>query len=176
MSQRLTRIVGILFALLATATARQLAPNLSGDWVIASAIATGTRAKVQGATPPENVEVRTSANTASGAAFNCGRQCTIVHRGETLTLREALLGSETQPAVTVSLQLDGRRHLVADSFSPGREIPVTAAWRGTTLEIVSTSGTGTITQTIALDGSELVVMTSDSREPRQRVTFRYKKR
>jgi hypothetical protein len=60
-----------------------------------------------------------------------------------LTIEKALLGSNATPAPPVTLDLDGRQRPVVDSFSPPRELPVTAAWSGNTIEITTATGRST---------------------------------
>jgi hypothetical protein len=149
--------------------AAQSRPNLSGNWVLVSATASGT-----GRGENSSGERPIKSNTASGAAFNCGRECTIVHKGQALTIDKALLASNPNPAPAVTLQLNGRQMSVLDSFNPPREIPVTAKWNGNKLEITSTMGRMT-TQLVTVDASELVVVTSSGTDG-PRVTLKYKKR
>jgi hypothetical protein len=120
------------------------------------------------------------ANTVSGAPFNCGRECTIVHKGQTLRIDRAYLASSSTPAPAVTLQLDGRETSVVDSFSPNRELPATAQWNGDQLKITSSidcfRGACTITQLVSIEATQLVVVTSSNTDGNQPVTFRYKKK
>jgi hypothetical protein len=122
-----------------------------------------------------SAERPTKVNTASGAAFNCGRECTIVHRGLTLTINDALLASNPQAAPAVTLQLNGRQMSVLDSFNPPAEIPATAAWKGNKLVITSSGTVRTTTQLLSIEASELIVITSTGTDA-PRVTLKYKKR
>jgi hypothetical protein len=156
--------------------AAQRAPNLSGDWVLVSATTSGARSnEPTGASPPGG-QTPTSTTTVSGAVFNCGRECTIVHKGGTLTVDKALLGSNTAAAPAVVLPFNGRQISVVDSFSPNREIPATAKWTGNKLTITSSPGSHTVTQVLALEATRLVVVTSVGRPGAQPVTFTYKKK
>ncbi len=121
-------------------------------------------------------QTQTTLTTVSGAAFNCGRECTIVHKGQMLMIDEALLGSDKTVAPTVTLHLDGRKISVVDSFNPQREIPVTAMWNGERLEIISSTGSRTVTQSVTLEAGELVVVTAFNRDAARPVTFRYRKK
>jgi hypothetical protein len=115
-------------------------------------------------------------NAVSGAGFNCGRECTIVHKGQTLTIAKALLGWDATPVPAVRLQLDGRQISVADPFTPNRQIPVTAKWNGDKLDITSSAGSYSVTQSVSITAGQLVVVTSVNRPAAQPVTFKYKKK
>ena len=152
----------------------QSAPNLSGDWVLATATASGGRSTGAGAAPQPAEERPTTSHTTSGAAFNCGRECRIVHKAQTLTVENALLASATSPAPAVTLQLNGQETSVVNSFGPGGQIPTTATWNGAKLEIASKMGPMGITQVLSMEGTQLVVVTSGDRGPR--TTLKYKKK
>lgn len=165
-------LVGVV-ALVPLSGLAQNRPNFSGDWVLVSATTSG--ASRGEATPsPAAGERPTQSNTASGAAFNCGRECSIVHKGATLAIDKALLASRTEAALAVTVQLDGRERPVPDSFNPGREIPAMATWSGGTLVITSKTGSITMTQRLSLVAAQLVVVTDDS-VSESRVTYKYKK-
>ena len=166
-------LAGVLVLLPVSATA-QSRPNLSGDWVLVSATTSGARGTGEAGTADASGERPIRSNTAGGAVFNCGRECTIVHKGQMLTIDKALLGSNTTPAPAVTLQVDGRPTSVLDSFSPNREIPVTAKWNGNKLEITGSTGSHTVTQLVFLDATQLVVVTSFDIAAAQPVTFIYK--
>jgi len=168
-------VLGLL-VLVPVSGAAQSRPNFSGDWVLLSATTSATRGTGEAGTSTAGGEKRIRSNTASGAAFNCGRECSIVHKGQALTIEKALLALQTTPAPVVKLQLDGRQISVVNSFSPDREIPVTAKWNGDKLEITSATGSGTVTQSLAIEAGQLVVVTSVHRHSAQPVTFRYKKK
>jgi hypothetical protein len=126
----------------------------------------------------------TSSTTISGAPFNCGLGCTITQKGQTLTIENAQLADfpgkdKTKPTPAVTLLVDGRERKVIDSFSPSREIPVTAAWEGTKVKVTTGStGVSTTTQVLSLEGKELIVSTAVSLygEPRSEVSYRYKRK
>jgi len=127
--------------------------------------------------------VPTKNDTISGAAFNCGRECTITHKGQTLTIDNAQLAdypgrdkSLRTPAVT--LHLDGRQDAVVDSFNPHLKISVTAKWQGHQLQIDSLRDPLAATQLISLDGTQLVVVSARflNGERRYEMTFKYKKK
>jgi hypothetical protein len=151
-------------------------PDFSGDWVLVKATTLGGRPSGKAVAPTTSDETSTSSNTLSGAAFNCGRGCTIHHKGQTLTVEAALLGSDVKPAPSVTLQLDGRRMSVIDSFSPKRQLPVTAKWNGAKLEITTSPGPYTVTQSLGVDAAQLVVVTSVDRPSERPVTLRYAKK
>jgi len=147
-------------------------PDFSGEWVLASATTSGSGGRGEAGTSKTTGERPTSSNVASGAAFNCGRQCSIAHKGQTLTIDKALLAADTTAAAAVTLHLDGRQVPVVDSFNPGRKIPATATWKGGKLEITST----VFTQLVSIEGAQLVVVTKDNHERSSPVTWRYKRR
>jgi hypothetical protein len=93
-----------------------------------------------------------------------------------LTLEKALLGSNATPAPPVTLDLDGRQRPVVDSFSPPRELPVTAAWSGDTIEITTATGRSmTTTQIVSIEVGQLVVVTRVNIADAAPVTLRYRK-
>jgi len=173
MFEALRPVLATLIALLVFVPDRgaaQRPPDLSGDWVLVSATSSGGRLRGGAEVPTARGEQRISANTVSGAPFNCGRQCTIIHKGRTLTVDRAYLASNATPAPTVMLQLDGRQRSVVDSFSPSREIPATAQWAGDRLKITSSTPT-------SLRGElTFVVVTSVNIDGDAPVTFKYKKK
>lgn len=157
--------------------AAQRRPDLSGHWVLVTATSPADRTTGRSGTPQASGEVHTTSNTVSGAAFNCGSECTIVQKGQMLTVDEgAHLASRPTPAPAVTLHLDGRQMSVVDSFNPRREIAVTAKWNGDKLEITSSTGLHTITQLVSIEATQLVVVTSVNIEADQPVTFKYKKK
>jgi hypothetical protein len=178
MSKMFREIVASLVAvavLVPLSGAAQRPPDLSGDWVLVTATTPAARTIGRSGTPQASGEVHTT-NTVSGAAFNCGSECTIVQKGQMLTVDKAHLASHPTPAPAVTLHLDGRQTSVVDSFSPRREIPVTAKWNGDKLEITSSTGLHTITQLVSIEATQLVVVTSVNIEADQPVTFKYKKK
>ena len=131
--------------------------------------------------PNARGEHRIAAFVFSGAPFNCGRECTIVHKGQTLRIDRAYLASDPTPAPAVTLQLNGRPRSVVDSFSPWREIPATAQRIGDRLKISSSTSTTsmgeyTITQFVFIEATQLVVVTSVNIDDFPPMTFRYKKK
>ena len=175
-------VVGLVLLPISGLAQRQ--PNLSGHWELVEALATGPGRDGTASDKPRP----TTSTTISGAPFNCGRGCTIVQKGQTLTIDNAQLAGgpkekgQTPPAVT--LHLDGRQAKVVDSFNwqAARELPVTARWDGSTVRIESvdhgTFATLTWTQLLSLEDGHLVVLTTSTRngESRWGTTFRYRKR
>jgi hypothetical protein len=168
-------LVGAL-AMVPMSSVAQRPPNFSGDWVLVSATSSGSRGTGGAETSMASGARSTMVNTTSGAAFNCGRECTIVHKGQTLTIDKALLAANPTAAPTVTLHLDGRQTPVVDSFNPSREIPTTAKWSGDKLQITSSSGSRAHIQLLSLDTAQLVVVTSYELEGSSPVTFRYRKK
>lgn len=167
--------LGSLLVLTPLQGAAQRPPDFSGDWVLASATTTGGRATAQsGKSEAGPTPIRS--NAVSGAPLNCGRECRIVHKGQMLTIEKAFLASRQTSAPAVVLQIDGRQRSVVDAFSPSREIPVTAKWNGAKLEVSGSTGAHTITQSVSVEGTELVVITSVNIDSASPVTFRYKKK
>jgi hypothetical protein len=167
--------VAVLVPVSGTAQRR---PDLSGHWVLVTATTTGGRTKEKSGTPKASGEVPTTSTTVSGAAFNCGSECTILQKGPTLTVDQAHLGSNPKPAPAVTLSLDGSQTSVIDSFNPDspRKIPVTAKWDGSKLEITSATGSHAYTQLVSIEAAQLVVVTSINIEGGQPLTLRYKKK
>jgi hypothetical protein len=168
-------LAGMLMLLPAIGSA-QNRPNFSGDWILVSATTTALRGAGEVTSAGEKTERPTRSNTASGAAFNCGRECSIVHKGATLTIDKAFLASNTAPAEPITLHVDGHLTTVADSCTPEREIPVSSKWNGDKLEVTSSTGTRTVTQMLSLDAAQLVVVTSIEGDLIPPVTFRYRKK
>jgi hypothetical protein len=159
--------------------AAQRSPDLSGHWVLASATsAGGGRTKEKSERPESSAEVPTRSTTISGAAFNCGTECTIVQKGQMLTVEKAHLASSPALAPTVTLHLDGRQMSVIDSFNPNprRPIPATARWNGDKIEITSSTGRHTITQLVSIEATQLVVVTSTDFDGDRPLTLRYKRK
>lgn len=158
--------VGVLAAPAAQGASR---PNLSGEWRLTSATTNMTRDGSTGEQP-----IRTYVFDYS--AFNCGRECRIVHKGSTLTIENALLeAGATAPSPTVTIEVDGRPHTVVDSVNLGNTIETVSRWEDGKLLITSMLlGIG-ISQTVSLEQNQLVVVksfvTSDAK-----LTLRYTKK
>lgn len=148
-------------------------PSLSGSWVLVDAPRVGAnRGSVNTAAPPQDLGML---DTISGAAFNCGRECSITHQGQALTIEKALLAS-SRAVPTVVLQLDGRQANVVDSFNPNRELSVSASWKGNKLEIVSGTGARAKTQILSITAGQLVVVSTSATPAAKPITFTYKKK
>jgi hypothetical protein len=159
-SGRLVTTLVSALALIPIPGAAQHRPDFSGDWVLAEALATGPG---RDASAPGTTTARpTTSTTISGAPFNCGIACTIVHKGQALTILNANLPDypgkdKSRPTPSVTLHLDGRQLEVVDSFSPSRRMPVTAQWQGDRVRIESRSGRLAMKQVLSLEQSRLVV-------------------
>ena len=176
----------ILAALISASLVASLAaqaprtPNFSGTWVwVESRLNSAGRS---GETPAGGA--RSPVHTSSGAAFNCGRECTIAQKGATLTIDNAQLAdykgkdpSERTPSVT--FRIDGREAEVVDSFNPSRKLSATAKWDGNKLQIATGRGSSSFprTQILSLEEGNLVVVhiATVSGEP-VRVTMKYRKK
>jgi hypothetical protein len=163
----------------AKAAARQRRPDFSGQWVLVEALVTGSTRGSEETSGPRH----TSSNTISGAAFNCGRECTIAQKGLTLTIQNAELADypgkdRSRPTPAVTLQMDGDQRSVVDSFSPSRQLPVTAKWEGNELEITSGRGSLVQTQSLSLEGKQLVVVNvaQVNGDRGSEVTFKYQRK
>lgn len=157
--------------LLSTSGLAQRQPNFSGQWELVEALASGPGRDGTASDQPR----RTTSTTISGAPFNCGRGCTIVHKGQTLTVARAqLAGAEPSAVPSITLQLDGRETKIVDSFNPPSELSVIARWQGGGLEVETRSG-GPLRQTLTIDKNELLVATTNERQGTG-TTFRYRKK
>jgi len=171
----------VVSVLLPRPEASQRQPDFSGHWVLAEALVSGATRGSSG-TRAASGGVPTTTNTISGAPFNCGRACTITHKGQALTIDHAQLADyvgrdKSRPTPAVTLRLDGREITVVNSFNPHLQIPVTATWHGDRLQIDSRRDPVARTQSLSLEGEHLVVVsvTHLNGERRSELTFRYKK-
>ena len=153
-------------------------PDFSGNWVLVKATTMGGRTTGKSGTAKASGEIPTTSTTISGAAFNCGTECMIVQKGQTLTVDGAHLALNSKPAPAITLPLDGHQASVVNSFSPDspRKIPVTAKWNSDKLEIASSTGSHTITQLISIEATQLVVVTSINIETEGPLTLKYMKK
>ena len=180
MSRRTIVALAISTSLAAPLSAQTRRPDFSGKWVwVESRVSGGGRS---GEAPADGT--RSSVHTSSGAAFNCGRECTIAQKGATLTIDNAQLAdykgkdpSERTPPVT--FRIDGREAEVVDSFNPSARLTASAKWDGNKVQIASRSGASSIsrTQLLSLEDGNLVVVhiATVSGEP-VRVTMKYRKK
>jgi len=167
---RVSAIVALVGVLAAPAPPGVAQANLSGEWRLASATANRTRNGEPGERP-----VRQYVST--GSAFNCGRECRIVHKGSTLTVENAQLKADaTAPSPTVTIVVDGRSHAVVDSLTPGRTIETVSRWEDGKLVITSMLLGIPMTQTVSLEQNQLVVVKSYVTDPGAKFTLRYTKK
>jgi hypothetical protein len=178
-----TRTFASLFAafvLLHVAADGQRKPDFSGDWVLVESLVTGSARTSSG-----GGGVRTSVNTVSGAAFNCGRECTLTQMGQTLTISKAELADypgkdKTRPTPALTLRLDGREAEIVDTFSPESRLAATAKWDGNTVQIDSGRASSSIrrTQVLSILDAHLVVENvvslNGERRPELRLKYRRK--
>jgi hypothetical protein len=175
---------GVL-ALLTVEPEAQRRPDLSGQWELVEALVTGATRDGAASDQPR----RTTSTTISGAPFNCGRGCTIVQKGQALTVENAQLADipgrdKARPTPSMTFHVNGQQTKVVDSYNwdPPREMPVTARLDGSTVRIESVDqgamATLTWTQLLSAEDGQLVVVTTSARdgEPRWGTTFRYRKR
>jgi hypothetical protein len=156
-SQPLASIVLAVVVLVVNPGEQTRRPDFSGKWVLLEALMTGPGR--DGAAGADAAPRRTSSITLSGAALNCGRGCTITLKGQSLTVSDALLaGFETTgPAPSVTIRLDAREQKVIDTFSPSRELMVTASWQGDSLQIKAGPDATAMTQLVSIEKNQLVV-------------------
>jgi hypothetical protein len=159
----------------------QRKPDFTGRWVLVDSTATGSTRTAGGA----RAGVRSSSHTISGAAFNCGRGCTLTLKGQTLTVANAELADypgkdKTQPTPSLTLQVDGRQAEVVDTFSPGSTIFVVTKWEGNRLRIDGNRSSSSIrrTQLLAIEDGHLVVenIVRIDGEDRPELTLRYRRK
>jgi hypothetical protein len=183
--RRIVCATAVALALMPTQAEAQRRPDLTGQWELVEALATGPG---RDGTVSEKPRPTTS-TTISGAPFNCGRGCTIVQKGQTLTIANAELADipgrdKTRPTPLMAFHVNGQQMKVVDSYNwdPPRELPVTARWDGSKVRIESvdhgTFATLRWTQLLSLEDGHLVVVTTSSRDGESRwgTTFRYRKK
>jgi hypothetical protein len=181
LSRRLLHVI-VVGVLLPTLLETQPRPNFAGEWELVEALASGSSRNSSGGV--SEGPRRTTSTTISGAAFNCGRGCTIAHKGQTLTIEHAQLAvdqgtDKSRPTPSVTLRLDGREAKVVDSFNSRSELLVTARWQGSKVRIGSVAfGSLVMGQLLSLDDGHLVVVSSTTLqgEPRGETIFRYRKK
>jgi hypothetical protein len=122
----------------------QRPPDLSGTWVYAGAEASATR-NGGGKGPARIIEV-------SGAAFNCGIECTIAQEGQTLTISRTPGedGAKRPPAVLQIATGDGPNQPVGPAGT-------LAKWEGEQLVVTRSMGVLSIRQAITIERGQLVV-------------------
>lgn len=167
---RVNTMVAVLAMLLAAAAPALAQNNLSGEWRLATATTNRSRGGGPGEQPVRQYVM-------VGSAFNCGRECRIVHNGSTLTVENAQLeAGYTASSPTVTMVVDGRTHSVADSVTLGNTIEAVCRWEGGRLSITSTLLGKPITQVISLEQDHLVVVKSYITDPSAKLTLRYTKK
>jgi hypothetical protein len=181
MSLRSTAVNLMAAWLLAAPAEPQKPPNFSGHWVLVEALLTGPGRN----SANEDARPRsTTTTTISGAPFNCGRECTITHKGTALTIANAQLADypgkdKSKPTPPVTIQLDGREAKVIDTFNPHMMIAAVAKWQDAKVHISSAGVSSSIarTQVLSLEDGHLVVanLTERDGEPRPEVTFKYRR-
>jgi hypothetical protein len=166
------RMIGmvVVLVLLPISGLAQRQPNLSGHWELVEALATGTGRDGTVSDKPRP----TTSTTISGAAFNCGRACTITHKGQTLTIANARLADSVE-APDVVLRLDGQQANVINSFGAPGELSTTAGWKGENLEIVTGDRVAVWKQVLSLERTELVVVSAHEGYGIETI-FRYRKK
>lgn len=125
----------------------QRKPDFSGTWVYVAAEAAVTRNGGKG--PVRVIEV-------SGAAFNCGVQCTIVQNAQTFSVSPAALENGVKRPDVV-LNIAGGESTVTQSLQPLVQYPANAEWNGDQLVVTRSMGVLSIRQTIALEKNQLIV-------------------
>ena len=162
-------------------TSAQRKPDFSGEWVLVESLATGSTRASSGAGSGR----RSTSNTISGAAFNCGRECTITQKGQTLTISNAQLADyagkdKSRPTPSLTLRLDGREAEVVNTFSPDSKIVVTTNWDGIKIQIDSGRPPSSIrrTQVLSIEGAQLVVdnVAFIQGERRPELTLKYRRK
>ena len=173
-------------AVVSTTAEAQRRPDFTGEWVLVEALAAGPGRVSSGSGSGAPAEARpTTSTTISGAPFNCGRGCTIAHKGEALTIARAELADDpgrdtSKPTPTVTLPLNGRTADVIDTFSPSRQLPVQARWERDALRLESqTPGRAVIQiQVLSLERGQLRVVSSSAinGETLGQTTFTYRRK
>jgi hypothetical protein len=150
----------------------QRRPDFSGEWELVEALTSGVGRDGVASEAPR----RTTSTTISGAAFNCGRGCSLTQKGETLTIARAQLAASdpSNPVPTVTFRLDGKQTNVIDSFNPSSELPVIARWQSGGLE-VETRSRVPWKQTLRLEKNELLVVSTNPRFGTE-MSLRYRKK
>ena len=172
-SRRLPYTIVSVLAVLPLSGEAQRRPDFSGHWVLVEALVSGRGRDGAASEGPR----RTTSTTISGAAFNCGRGCTITQKGGTLTIAGAqLAGSDpSSPVPSVTLRLSGGASNVPDSFNPPRELSVITKWQGHGLEIQTGPPDPALKQMLTIEKNELHVVTTNLRHDSQ-TSFRYARR
>ena len=167
---RASAVVALVGVLVAPAAPGVAQVDLSGEWTLTTATSNRVRGGGSGEQPVRQYVM-------DFHAFNCGRECRIVHKGSTLTVERAQLkDGATAPSPTVVIVIDGKSHTVVDSFTQGNTIETVARWQDGKLVITSMAGPMLMTQTVSLEQNQLVVVRSGLTDPDSKWTLRYTKK
>lgn len=168
--RRVNVIVALVAVLTAFAALGVAQPDLTGEWTLTTATSNRVRGGGSGEQPVRQYVM-------DYLAFNCGRECRIVHKGSTLTVENAQLkDGATAPSPTVTIVTDGRSHTVVDSFTQGNTIEAVARWQDGKLVITNVVGRMLMTQTVSLEQNQLVVVRLGVNDPDSKWTLRYTKK
>jgi len=168
--KRVHAIVALVAVLTAPAAPGVAQPDFSGEWTLTTATSNRVRGGGSGEQPVRQYVM-------DYLAFNCGRECRIVHKGSTLTVENAQLkDGATAPSPTVTIVTDGRSHTVVDSFTQGNTIEAVARWQDGKLVITNVVGRMLMTQTVSLEQNQLVVVRLGVNDPDSKWTLRYTKK
>lgn len=164
-------LVGVVLLLPASGQT-QRRPDFSGEWELVEALTSGVGREGAASEGPR----RTTSTTISGAAFNCGRGCSLTQKGQTLTIARAQLAASDPsiPVPIVTFHLDGKQTTVIDSFNPPGELAVVARWQSGGLE-VETRSRVPWKQTLRLEKNELLVVSTNPRFGTE-MSLRYRKK
>lgn len=168
--RRVHAIVALVAVLTAFAAPGVAQPDFSGEWTLTTATSNRVRGGGSGEQPVRQYVM-------DFQAFNCGRECRIVHKGSTLTVERAQLkDGATAPSPTVVIVIDGQSHTVVDSVTQGNTIETVARWQDGKLVITSVVGRMLMTQTVSLEQNQLVVVRLGVNDPDSKWTLRYTKK
>jgi hypothetical protein len=170
-ARRFLYVLAVMMLLPALGEAQQR-PDFSGEWELVEALVTGGGRDGTVSEEPR----RTTSTTISGAAFNCGRGCTLTQKGHALTVARAQLAAShpSSPPPNVTLELDGKERKVVDSFNTSSELSVIARWQSGGLE-VETRSRVPWKQTLRIEKNELLVVSTNPRFATE-MTLRYRKK
>jgi len=129
----------------------QSTPDFSGTWTFLEVTGGSTR----GASTPG----KQRSPNISGAAFNCGNECTITQKDGKLSISRPAPEQGVKPADVV-LPIDG----------------ATAKWDGQKLIITRTLGPTSVTQTLSLDNGKLSILAVFAPEGLASTTTTYQKK
>jgi len=169
-------------AVLPMSAEAQRRPDFSGHWILVDGQVSGA---ARDSSKPAADQRPTITTTISGSPFNCGRECTITQKGQTLTIADARLADypgrdKSQPTPAVTIDVDGRTTRVVDSFSPSRQLPVSARWDGDRLRIESQPPESAVAriQVLSLKPGVMVVVSSTTinGEAHDQTTFTYRRK